>query len=99
MNEIKVINLLNQRGMKFKKAEDQYSCFDAFDDDKKFIAEMKHRTKYYDSCLIERKKFDSNKIYCKENGYRFIYVVSMPYEDRTRTFIFEPFKIVTGKLS
>lgn len=93
MNEINVIKVLNKGGANFKKAEDQYSCFDAEDGDKKMIAEMKDRKKHYDSCLIERKKFDANKKYCEENGYRFIYVVSMPYEGRKRTYIFEPFKL------
>ena len=93
MNEINIINLLNRGGANFKKAEDQYSCFDAFDDDKKVIAEMKDRKKHYDSCLIERKKFDSNKTYCQENGYRFIYVVSMPYNNKKRTYIFDPLKL------
>ena len=93
MNEINVIKVLNKGGMNFVKATDQYSCYDALDDGKKMIAEMKDRTRHYDSCLIERKKFDANKKFCEENDYRFIYVVSMPYEKRKRTYIFEPFKL------
>ncbi len=94
MNESNVINLLNNKGMKFIKATDQYSCFDAIDEEHKVIAEMKWRGRFYPDCLLEYKKYQANKEYCKKNNYQFIYCVTMPTTRGNRkTYVFEPLKM------
>lgn len=92
-NELNVINVLNRGKMNFKKATNKFSCYDALDEEKRMVAEMKNRTKHYDTCLIERMKFDANKKFCEENDYTFLYCVSAPYRGRKRTYIFKPFDL------
>ena len=96
MNETNVITLLNNKGMKFTKAADQYSCFDAIDEKHKVIAEMKWRGRFYPDCLLEYKKYQANKEYCEKNNYQFIYCVTMPPALGTgnrKTYVFEPLKM------
>lgn len=74
----------------FEPAKEQYSRYDAFDKELGVIVEIKCRNKHYDDALIEKIKFDWNKQYALDNGYTFIYAVSMPSNTGESIYLFEP---------
>jgi hypothetical protein len=91
MNEDKIIKALNSMSYNFKPMDDKFSRYDAFDEDKGIMLEIKCRNKHYPDTLIEKIKYDWNKNFAEENNLEFWYAVSMPNKPGSHTiYIFDP---------
>jgi hypothetical protein len=90
MNEAKVIDLLNKAQYNFEKMDDKFSRYDAFDPKLGIMLEIKCRKKHYPDTMLEKMKYDWNVEYAEENGFIFMYAVSMPHEGGHRLYVFDP---------
>lgn len=74
MNEESTISFLNKYGTNLVGASDQFSSFDAEDDN--YIVEIKNRRAYYAIKVIECNKLYSNHQKAMLAGKEFLYVVT-----------------------
>ena len=93
MNEAKVIELLNHTDFNFEKMDSKFSRYDAFDVELGVMLEIKCRNKHYDDTLLEKMKYDWNKEFAKDNGFEFLYAVSMPEDGKDKLYIFDPMEM------
>ena len=90
MTEDDVIKLLNVGHYNFVRMDEKFSRYDAFDADNGIMLEIKCRRKHYDDTIIEKPKYDWNKKYAKDNGFEFMYAVTMPTEGGDILYLFDP---------
>ena len=90
MTEDTVIDLLNKAQYNFEKMDSKFSRYDAFDADLGIMLEIKCRKKHYPDTMLEKMKYDWNKEFAAENGFEFLYAVTMPSDKGVKLYVFNP---------
>jgi len=91
VNESTIIKALNTIAYDFKPMDDKFSRYDAFDEKKGIMLEIKCRNKHYPDTIIEKMKYEWNRNFAEEHELEFWYAVSMPSKANTHIiYIFDP---------